>query len=280
MSEEGSSKIERIVVAFDTTPLEEAALEAAVGLALALDAELSGLYVEDENLMRIAELPFARELGLVSAALRPFELPRLERALRLQAGRSREQLEAVASAFKLRWSFQTVRGQVLAAVLECAREPDLIVFGKSAQRVSAAGMSLPALGRALTHEARLAGGRFRRLSLRSIVALFDGTPPAWRALNAAYALAATAHMRLALLVPAENREEFERRRGQARAWLGERSAQARFHWLRSTEASQVAAAANAEDAAALLWHDKTLPQEQRRLDALLAALRCPLVLIS
>lgn len=274
------AKVERIIVAFDATPLEEIALEAAAGLASALDAELSGVFVEDVNLMRIAALPFTRELGLTSAALRPFEVSALERAFRLQAGRSREQLAAIASAFNLRWSFQTVRGQVLAAVLECVREPDLVVFGKAAHGVAAKSVSLPALGRALAGEARRHGERFRRLSLRSIALVFDGTPAAWRALAAAYALAATAQTRLALLVLAQSREEFERLREGVRTWLTERGATARFNWLRNAEVSNVAAAANAEDAAALLWHDKTLPQDSRRFDALLSALRCPLVLIS
>lgn len=277
---ERETKVERIIVAFDTTPLEEVALEAAAGLASALDAELSGVYVEDVNLMRIAALPFTRELGLTSAARRPFEASGLERALRLQAGRSREQIEAIASAFNLRWSFQIVRGQVLAAVLECVREPDLVVFGTAAHGATAKSVTLPALGRALAGEARRPGERFKRLNLRSIALLFDGTPRAWRALAAAYALAATAETRLALLVLAQSREEFERLREPVRAWLNERGATARFNWLRSAEIANVVAATNAEDAAALLWYDRTLPQDRRRFDALLSGLRCPLVLIN
>lgn len=273
-------KVERIVVAFDTTPLEEAALEAAVALASALDAELSGVYVEDVNLVRIAALPFTRELGLASAAIRPLEPFGMERALRLQAGRSREQLAAVASAFDLRWSFQVVRGQVLAAVLECVREADLVVLGKAGRGITARSATLPTLGRALAVETQREGGRFKRLNLRSVALLFDGTPRAWRALAAAYALAATARTRLALLVPARSREEFEQMREAVRAWLGERGATACFNWLRSSEVSEVAAGANAEDAAALLWYDRTLLQQSRCVDALLAALCCPLVLIN
>lgn len=273
-------KVERIVVAFDTTPLEEVALEAAAGLASALDAELSGVYVEDVNLMRIAALPFTREFGLTSAAPRPFETSALERAFRLQAERSRRQLEAIAAAFNLRWSFQTVRGQVLAAVLECVREPDLVVFGTTAHGATAKNVTLPALGRALAVETRRQRERFKRLKLRSIALLFDGKPRAWRALAAAYALAATAETRLALLVPAQSREEFERLREPVRTWLSDHGATARFNWLKSSEISDVVAAANAEDAAALLWYDGTLLQDRGRFDALLSRLRCPLVLVN
>lgn len=88
----------RIVVVFDTTPLGEAALEAAAGLAAALEAELAGLFVEDIDLVRMAQLPFAAELGLASAVLRRIEASDLERAFRLQAERSRERLAAAGFA--------------------------------------------------------------------------------------------------------------------------------------------------------------------------------------
>ncbi|MBK7177644.1 MAG: universal stress protein [Chloroflexi bacterium] len=55
-------KIQRILVALDASPHSLAALEAAIDLAERLDAELQGLFVEDINLLRLAQLPFAREL--------------------------------------------------------------------------------------------------------------------------------------------------------------------------------------------------------------------------
>jgi len=90
--------ISRVLVTFDTFPLGQAALEAAAGLASGLGAELAGLFVEDINLMRMAELPFARELGLSSAAVRRVEAIELERTLRLQAERVRTALAAASLA--------------------------------------------------------------------------------------------------------------------------------------------------------------------------------------
>lgn len=277
---ERETKVERIVVAFDMTPFGEIALEAAAGLAAALDAELSGLFVEDVNLMRMAELPFTRELGLISAVTRPIDAPDVERSFRLQAQRSREQLERIAAALDLPWSFQVVRGLGFAAVLECVRELDLAVFGEAAHGPIAKSVWLPAPAGALGGAAQRRRRRFRRLSLRSIAVLFDGSEQAWRALAVAYALAATAEARLALLVSAPTAEEFEGLHELAKTWLAERGAVARFIWLRSREVASVVEAVTAEGAAAVVWYDETARQDQRKFRALLSALGCPLVLIS
>ena len=274
------SKVERIVVAFDTTPLGEVALEAAAGLAAALDAELSGLFVEDVNLMRMAQLPFTRELGLVSAVIRPIEASDIERAFRLEAEHSREQLEHIAAALDLRWSFQVLRGHVPAAVLGCRTEVDLVVFGKAAHRPMVKSVRVPPRAGAVGREAQRHREQFQRLSLRPIALLFDGSERAWRALAVAFALAATAETRLTLLVSSGSREDFDRLRELAKAWLPERGAMARFAWLRNREALDIAQAVKAENAAALLWYDGATPQDRDRLQALLSMLGCPVVLIS
>lgn len=280
MSEhEDQDKFERIVVAFDETPLGELALEAAAGLASALNAELAGLFVEDVELMRMAELPFARELGLISAATRPLGTSDVERAFRLQAERTRVLLEQVASALDLRWSFQVVRGQALAAALQYLSDVDVVVFGKGAHGYVARSMGIQPLVGLLGSVARRRE-RFRRLTLRPIALLFDGSRRAWRTLSVAFALAATAETRLTLLVLGEDREAFERDRELAKAWLAERGAAARFVWLRNVDAAAIAQVVKGEDAVALLWHGDAARQNRERFRTLLAALGCPLVLIS
>ena len=61
----------RILVALDASPRSLAALSTAGALAAELDAELSGLFVEDINLQRLLALPFAREFCLLSGQLQP-----------------------------------------------------------------------------------------------------------------------------------------------------------------------------------------------------------------
>ena len=44
--------IRRILVALDTSPHSQAAMEAAIELAARFEAELAGMFVEDVNLLR------------------------------------------------------------------------------------------------------------------------------------------------------------------------------------------------------------------------------------
>jgi nucleotide-binding universal stress UspA family protein len=100
--EEDSGKITRILVAVDASPLSLAALEAAAELAASLQAELLGLYIEDINLLRAADSPFAREVGHFSGSIRDLDSQRLQRQLRSQANRVRRRLSQLAERSQIR----------------------------------------------------------------------------------------------------------------------------------------------------------------------------------
>jgi hypothetical protein len=90
-------KVRRVVATLDAAAIPEQVLDTAAVLASALHAELVGLYVEDERLLRVAGLPFAQEFGLVTAHARQIAVVDVERALRSQAERRRHpngQMEA------------------------------------------------------------------------------------------------------------------------------------------------------------------------------------------
>jgi len=266
----------RVVVSFDATPAGEAALETAIGLAAALDAEITGLYVEDIGLVRMAALPFTRELGLTSALLRPIETADIERALRLQAEQTRALLAAAAAALNLRWSFQVVRGHSVNAVFEFGEGGALVVLGATSVGV-AAWRSRPSAAA----PARVSAGHggFRYLGMRPIVVLFDGPERGMRSLVAAHALATRAATRLTLLIIANTAEEFDQRREQARSWLVTQGSAARYAWLKGRDVDSIRQALGNENASAFVLHEGT-PADRRARRGLLAELGCPLVLVS
>ena len=85
----------RILVALDASSHSHAALAAAVALAGRLHSELQGIFVEDINLLRLAELPFAREVRFGLSAARPVQGEELQRGLRARAAVLRRELEEV-----------------------------------------------------------------------------------------------------------------------------------------------------------------------------------------
>lgn len=124
-------KIRRIVVGLDFAPHSRPALEAAASLAGALDAELEALFVESDELHRMAGMPFAREVGVGSAFARPIDPPAMERALQAHAREARRALAQLAGARPLRWTLRVTRGSVTEEIVAAATPEDLTVIGIS-----------------------------------------------------------------------------------------------------------------------------------------------------
>jgi hypothetical protein len=119
-------RIRRIVAGFDAGGCRPATLQAIAALAADAQAELLGLFIEDEGLLQLARLPFAAEVGYPSAALRSLERAALERALRARA----ESLRAVLGSAASPWTFRVARGHpagVLAAALAEGHAPALLI---------------------------------------------------------------------------------------------------------------------------------------------------------
>lgn len=152
-------KIRRIVVGLDFAPHSRAALEAAAALAGALDADLEALFVESDELHRLAGLPFARELGVSSAAARPMDPAVLERTLRAHAREARRALAEVAAPRSLRWSLRVTRGSVTEEIIAASTSADLTVVGARRWAPEAARFArgAPATILVLPHSGRLRG---------------------------------------------------------------------------------------------------------------------------
>ena len=118
----------RILVGLDSSAPSLAALDAAVRLAVELEAELEGLFIEDVNLLHFAGLPFTRVIDAASSQARAIDRPDLERELRARAESVRRKL-ASAAGERVSWTFRVVRGQVEAEFMAAAREADLVSIG-------------------------------------------------------------------------------------------------------------------------------------------------------
>lgn len=124
-------KIRRIVVGLDFAPHSRPALEAAALLAGELDAELEALFVESDELHRMAGMPFAREVGVGSASARAMDPAALERSLEAHAREARRALARLAGARPLRWTLRVTRGSVTEEIVAAATPEDLTVIGIS-----------------------------------------------------------------------------------------------------------------------------------------------------
>lgn len=106
--------VHRIVVAIDSSSHAASALEAAATLAAALHAELEGIFVEDINLARLAELPVGREVQFLTGQARDFTSSALAAQNKAQEFSARRAIAAAASRARITHVFHVARGHVVA----------------------------------------------------------------------------------------------------------------------------------------------------------------------
>jgi hypothetical protein len=231
----------RILLPLDAGAADAASLEAAIRLAARFRAEVVGIFVEDEDLMRLAALPFARETAPLSAVTRRLNPDAMARALRARAEVLRARLQERALEAQVAWSFRVVQGGLLAEQLGESVASDLLILeigGRRTVRVTGRIFSRGACTVWL-RRAFVADGR-------PVVALFDDSPSNRRVLAVASQFAHRDGKHLLVMVSAGDQAEFERRAGQAGEALAADGVEAEFQLLAreaATDLIQVVAAA-------------------------------------
>jgi hypothetical protein len=104
-----------------------AAIDAAALLATRLGRDLNVLFVEDEDLLRLARLPSPAWIAH-TGTVHDLDTEVMERALRAAAARLRNDLVRLAQDSKLRWTFGVKRGRLLVELSGMGSDDDLFVI--------------------------------------------------------------------------------------------------------------------------------------------------------
>ena len=197
--------VRRIVVAIDNSSHAAAALEAAAGLAARLHAELEGIFVQDINLARLAELPVGREIRFPTGQGRDFTSTELDAQYQEQEVHARRAIAAAAGRARVGYSFRVTRGQVETEVITAAGDADLLILGMSSRPLG--GRARPGrIARAMAERAPrsvLLSKPGTRISGKALVC-YDGTAGARRALEAAAGISGGQDDALTVLVIADD----------------------------------------------------------------------------
>ncbi len=280
MTKPGAAAIRRILVALDASPHSLAALRAAVDLAAKMDAELEGLFVEDAALLRLAELPCAREVLHFSTAEFPLTRASMESRLKAQSEQIRRALEAAATRARIEWSFRIARGEVAAEVLAAAAGVDLLALGRGgwaldrrvrtgSTALEIAASSLPVLllpERGIPENAHL-------------LVYYDSSPAAQRALLAAAQIAEAGMDGLTLLVKSGigiDKEPIER---EVAALLEGMALEVRYLHFDPDKKDSLLVALKAEKNGVLVLGSRKPLQELLPLSAFLSETEMPLLIL-
>ena len=256
-------KIERVLVAIDASLPGYDALEAAVEFATLSEAPLMALFVEDVNLVKLSELPFAKELDRSSGIMRPLDPERVIRTLELDAQKLRTRLSEESEKRRISVSMKVVRGHYVTTAVNMAGKRD-IVFLKDSARLyyghPGTRLNLP-------------GERKSGFGQKPVWVFYDGSAESQRCLALALSLSQGYGLDLVILM-AEGCSEDELRglfKGLPSGQPGS------YHLLPLSDHRGVAATAQHSGGTVLV-----LPREggpARAADSVLITIRCPRILV-
>ena len=231
-------QMRRILIALDASPASQAALELAADLAARHKAELVGIYVEDINLVRSAELSFTEEVGHFSAISRQVDSLVLENELKAHARRIEEMLSSIAAKANLQWTFRRVRGLIPSELMEAAKETDLIILGKKGW---SAGKQIGSTARMV---AALAPGQSLILKHKvhpdtPVLVVFDGSTESMNALKTAGRICSSGST-LTILVPAENETKAREIFAELQGWTEDKDFKIQFRWAADLNSPRIA----------------------------------------
>lgn len=131
--------VERILVPLDNSSHSLAALKAAVELARHYDAELRGIFVEDINLLKLAEMPFHQEVGQYTAIIREISADGLSRGIFVQSRWVVQSFRRLINQTDINADFVVLKGDVSETIERESQECDLVIIGKSGKNILAKG---------------------------------------------------------------------------------------------------------------------------------------------
>lgn len=284
-SAEPPLRVRRVLIALDAPTSSRPTLEIAAQVAAQFGAELSGLFVEDVNLLRLAELPFASEVRTYSCTRCTVNAQQMERQFRAQASQMRRLLRRVAERQHLAHSFHVARGTVASEVHRATTDTDLVIVDKASGSTTRARETGTSIRSYLRDAPRLTLIVQRDARLKApVVVVYDGTAGGKRALAAATRLVHTTLGQLTVAVvadpEADNGSSAAQLQREAAAWLHAQGLAAyhrrlpRKHW-----GAQLAQWQAAEDVGCLVLPSATGTLTDEELVALLDDVNCPVLLV-
>jgi hypothetical protein len=120
--------IERVVVPLDAASENRTAIAIAARLAARWKAPLHGIFIEDEDLLRLTSLPFAREVVLGSGSEK-LTTESVEQHLHAAAETARQALADAAARHRITWSFETIRGSAPGTVVAASGHDFVVACG-------------------------------------------------------------------------------------------------------------------------------------------------------
>lgn len=100
-------------------------------LGKAAEADLHGVFIEDDELQHVASFPFAKELCRLTLSIREIQDSRFDRTIALRLRSARSSVESLARRMGISHTFREARGSTISLLRETVHSADITVFDPS-----------------------------------------------------------------------------------------------------------------------------------------------------
>ncbi|MDX1586735.1 MAG: universal stress protein [Balneolaceae bacterium] len=281
MAEEkkGSDLVREILVAIDTSAHSQAALEAAITLARTMEANIQGLFVQDEVWQKLSQLPSTKTVNTLTGDVLPFESDTLEDHLTLMRNRLRRKLEYLSSRNQITYSWSSIKGNVENKILEASKNADLITIGlkgKSASRKRIGSSAKTIIKKAGKPVLILKRGLHLGTTLTVV---YDASEESQKALKLALKIARKNNSSLKVLVVDNNPEAMEQRNKELEQLLEGVSISVQIDLIKNTDLGSFLNSINRQHSG-LLIVPKNQPLLSKSFETILLHINCPLLMVS
>jgi len=147
-------------------------LEAALRVAAALHRDFESIFVEDDDLLSLSAMPFAREITMTGRRSRPLSREVVARQMHAASLAAQREIESIARRLDVKTRFTTVRDEPAHAMRQAGKRAGILVFGEPISTATHRDMRAVVSCLAGVAGCLLVGQGVRRASGR-IIALID-----------------------------------------------------------------------------------------------------------
>lgn len=225
------------------------------------DTQLHGVFIEDDELQRVAALPFVKELSRLTLSVREIGGTPFDRTIALRMRTARSAVEGLARRMGVSHTFRQARGSTISLLRETVHSANITVFEPLRK------FAAPAISRPLHF----------RTSPRRIVVVIDDVVTGDKALLTAALLAKGQAHRVSILLRAETPVELDAMNHLINDLLP--TGPNRLLLLQDKGVQHLVAAVLAERADMLVLGTSEELLKSETLGALLKQLECPICLV-
>jgi len=253
-------------------------LEAATRVAYTFRGELRGLFMEHEELLALAELPFAREISLTGSRSRSLSLDVVRKEMDAASAAMAREFERLTRDTRIPAHFEVISGRTKEALSKMMQDAGILAVGEPLA-LATPGMFSELLDDPSTIPGLVVVGCEAQRARGSILTVLDPASDVALLVDTAEEISKEGDEEVVLLIAAEESEETERLYSEARAVI-DAGTRHRFERIGAVTPKAIAALVERHRCGLVVARIGGPIAEKGRLALRFAcAIKCPLLLL-